>query len=460
MTADQSNVRNRSRRTFLEENIWLTLGLLSAFLVTFEFAFVHEPQLGTSALLYSIDVAFLVAGWRRIRGTQDAGASDGATPRDGSAVRAGSVLPWLGSIPFDIVFLGVVGGPWGISVALWLRLVRLIRLGGVFAGLRRLERHWSTNSAALRIGRLLIVVSLVLHLLTCVWYLMAFTSGFPAESWLAIEGAVNQSTGDVYLLSLYWVVTTTTTVGFGDIVPNNTQEYVFALFVMIIGASLFAYVIATSASLISALNLSKVAFWNRVETVESYLRSRRVCAEVNLEVRNYYEYLWERHRGIGEHSLVGDLPPSLRVDVLSELLRDLLPNVPLFRYAPTALRNELLVSLEPLVTPPGSYVAREGEVADGIYFIAAGSAEVITSDSPEAKAHLGAGDYFGDLTLMLGERRGGSVRANEFVEAFRLKASDFERIRGSYPELREVLTKAANEKSESVAHLVLEGIVL
>jgi CRP-like cAMP-binding protein len=124
------------------------------------------------------------------------------------------------------------------------------------------------------------------------------------------------------------------------------------------------------------------------------------------------------------------------------------------------LRNELLVSLEPLVIPPGNYVVREGEVADGIYFIAAGSADVITSDSPEAKAHLGAGDYFGDLTLMLGERRGGSVRANEFVEAFRLKASDFERIRGSYPELREVLTNAANEKSESVAHLVLEGIVL
>jgi hypothetical protein len=460
MTADaEANVRLRSRRTFLEENIWITLGLLTAFLVTFEFAFVHEPQLGTSILLYSVDLAFLIAAWRRRQENQDVATSRNAAD-EGSVRRWGSFFPLLGSIPFDVVFLGVLGGPWGISIALWLRLLRLIRLGAVFGGLRRLERHWFTNSAALRIGRLLIVVALVLHLLTCIWYLMAYASDFPADSWLAIEGAVAQSTGDVYLLSLYWVVTTTTTVGFGDIVPNNTQEYMFALFVMLIGASLFAYVIATSASLISALNLSKVAFWNRVETVESYLRSRRVSDDVNIEVRSYYEYLWDRHRGIGEHALLGDLPPSLRVDVLSELLRDLLPNVPLFRYAPGALRNELLVSLEPLVIPPGNYVVREGEVADGIYFIAAGSADVITSDSLETKAHLGAGDYFGDLTLMLGERRGGSVRANEFVEAFRLKASDFERIRGSYPELREVLTKAANEKSESVAHLVLEGIVL
>lgn len=403
---------------------------------------------------------FLIAAWRHRREKQVVRTSSEDAVDGDSDQGRGSALLWLGSIPLDVLFLGLVGGPWGISIALWLRLLRLLRLGAVFAGLRRLERHLFANSAALWIGRLLIVVALVLHLLASVWYLMAYVSGFPADSWVLVEAAANQDAGEVYLLSLYWVVATTTTVGFGDIVPNNNQEYVFALFTMIIGASLFAYVIATSAFLMSALNLSKVAFWNRVGTVESYLKSRRVSDDVKLEVRDYYEYLWNRHRGIGEHSLLADLPPSLRVDVLNELLRDLLPNVPLFRYTPSALRNELLVSLEPLVIPPGSYIVREGEVADGIYFRAAGPAEVVTSDSPEAKATRGAGDYFGDLTLMLGERRGGSVRANGFVEVFRLKKSDFERIRRFYPELREVLTKAANEKSESAAHLVLEGIVL
>ncbi len=449
-----------SRAHTVPQLIWLVLALGTVALVTYEFAFVHEPRLGTSIVLYAVDVAFLAAIWV---GNRDARSSGSRTETrmglgpDGGAL---NLRVFLGSLPIDILFLGFVAGPWGISLALWVRLLRLLRLGTVFGIMRRLERHWSTNTAAFRIGRLFVVVLVVIHLLSCVWFLVAFVGGPPADSWLVVEGVTDESTGFLYLLSLYWVVTAATTVGFGDITPGNGIEYVFSLFVMLIGASLFAYAIATMASLISDLNLSRVAFWNRVETVQSYLRSRSVDAHVSRDVRRYYEYLWEEHRGLSERSLLVDLPPPLRLQVLEELMRDLLPNVPVFRLAPQALRTELLNSLEPMVVPPGSHLVRVGEVSDGIYFVAAGTAEVLGQEDDEVKALLNPGDYFGDLSLMLGERRGGSVRAKEFMEVFRLSAADFRRIRDEYPELREVLTNASNEKSESVAHLVMEGIVL
>jgi hypothetical protein len=432
----------------------------SIVLVTYEFAFVHEPRFVTSVVLYAVDTAFLLAIWVGHK----ASGSDGSTKegRFGLGPDAGTqnLRVLLGSFPIDILFLGFVGGPWGISLALWVRLLRLLRLGTVFGVMRRLERHWSTNTAAFRIGRLIVIVLIVNHLLSCIWFLIAFVGASTGDSWLVVEGVADQSNGFLYLLSLYWVLTTATTVGFGDITPGNVNEYVYSLFVMLIGASLFAYAIATMASLISDLNLSRVAFWNRVETVQSYLRSRSVDADVSHEVRRYYEYLWEKHRGLNENSLLVDLPPPLRLKVLEELLRELLPNVPVFRLAPDALRIELLHSLEPMVMPPGSYLVREGEVSDGIYFVAAGTAEVLGSGGDAPNTLLHPGDYFGDLSLMLGERRGGSVKAKEFMEVFRLGAADFHRIREEYPELREVLTDAASEKSESVAKLVLEGIVL
>ena len=67
---------------------------------------------------------------------------------------------------------------------------------------------------------------------------------------------------------------------------------------------------------------------------------------------------------------------------------------------------------------------------------------------------------FGDLTLMLGERRTATVRSREFTETFQLSATDFERIREAYPELREVMSKASKERSDSMAELVVEGVVL
>lgn len=419
----------------------LALSLVSVVLVTFEVAFLHEPAVPTSLILYAIDAVFLGWMWR----------APSEAPR------------WrviAGSVPIDILFLwsGVALG--GTALVLWVRLLRLVRIGIIFEVLGRFERAVTTNTAAVRIVRLLTVAGLVLHLLSCIWYLIPFELGFPSDSWPVREGIRGAGTGTIYLRSIYWVVTTTTTVGFGDITPANQAEYVFSLFVMLIGASLFAYVIASGAALLSGLDVAKANFWGRVEVVESYLRSRRVDPEVGNEVRRYYEYLWDRHRGIGEHALLSDLPHPLRLQVLEELLAGMIGNIPLFRYSAPPLRDELLKSLDPLVVHPGGFVVRAGEVADGIYFIADGSAEVVSEDESTVFATLGPGDYFGDLAMLLGERRSASVVARGFVEVFCLSVAQFERIREAYPELREVLTKASQEKSATVAELVLEGVVL
>jgi hypothetical protein len=436
----------------------LVLGLASFFVVTYEFAFAHEPQLLTSLLIYAIDAVLLADLYVRWR--QRAGEASSADARRDEGVPRRWWLALLGTLPLDVIFLATDIAPWGISLVLWLRLLRIIRLGTVFSILRRLEHLAISNSAAVRITRLVVVAAILLQLLACIWYLIPFIQGFPADSWAVAAGLGGREAPSSYLLAFYWVVTTMTSVGFGDITPLRQEEYVFAIVVMLAGASLFAYVIASGAALIQSLDLSKVAFWNRVDTVESYLKSRQVDPQVGHEVRRYYEYMWSRHRGVGERGLLADLPPSLRLSVLSELTRDLRGQVPLFRFAPSALRDELIVSLKPVVFPPGADIARAGEIGDGIYFVAAGVVEVLSPDDGSVQAVLEAGTYFGDLTLMLKERRTATVRSRGFTEMFQLTAADFERIRNSYPELRDVLTKASQERSGKMAELVMEGVVL
>lgn len=455
---DRHRVSDQDSRALVGWNgLLLLLALVSIVIITYELAFVHQPRLPTSVVIYAIDTVFLAGLWTR----RPRSPADGADPdRSRSRQLFGFGLLLLGNVPIDVLFFIGDGELWGISLVLWLRLLRLLRLGAIFELLRRLERYSESNTAALRILRLVIIVFLVLQLLTCIWYLVPYIQNFPSDSWPVVEGIVGESAGISYLLSAYWVVTTATTIGFGDIVPGNTDEYLLALLVMLVGASLFAYVIATGASLISSLNLSKVAFWNRVDTVESYLRARKIDRSVGEEVRRYYEYLWDRHGTLREDTLLSDLPAPLRLDVMSKLLGDLLTNVPVFRHASPALRNELLLSLEPVVTQPGGYLVTDGDVADGIYFIAAGRVEVVSADGETVHGTLSAGDYFGDLTLLLKERRSASVRSVGFSEAFQLDAASYERIRSDYPELREVLTKSSSERSSTLTDLVLEGVVL
>jgi hypothetical protein len=53
------------------------------------------------------------------------------------------------------------------------------------------------------------------------------------HNWIKEEGADTMSVGDQYLISVYWVVTTMTTVGYGDISAVNGYERGFSIFVMV-----------------------------------------------------------------------------------------------------------------------------------------------------------------------------------------------------------------------------------
>ena len=85
----------------------------------------------------------------------------------------------------------------------------------------------------------------------------------------------------------------------------------------------------------------------------------------------------------------------------------------------------------------------------------------VTADGNDAlKVKLGPGEYFGYLSLVLNERRTASVVAETYCDLMRLSQHDYNAIMEAYPEFRDALSSAAAHKTEKIAELVLEGVVL
>jgi CRP-like cAMP-binding protein len=85
----------------------------------------------------------------------------------------------------------------------------------------------------------------------------------------------------------------------------------------------------------------------------------------------------------------------------------------------------------------------------------------IINDSGEKKyVSMTDGDYFGNLSIMLVEKRTASVRTTEFCEAFVLYSEEFFRIKKEYPEFMDVMKKMSSEKTEKTIQLMLEGVIL
>jgi CRP-like cAMP-binding protein len=103
---------------------------------------------------------------------------------------------------------------------------------------------------------------------------------------------------------------------------------------------------------------------------------------------------------------------------------------------------------------------REGELGNGIYFVSRGQLTIASEGGTRSHGDLAPGDYFGDLSLLLGERRTASVQALTNCDVLHLSTAEFNRLKDEYSEFRDLLKTISSEKSEKLAALVLDGCVL
>ena len=93
---------------------------------------------------------------------------------------------------------------------------------------------------------------LFIHTLACIWIFIAgFFEDDYDENWLMAAGFNGEeSSWKTYWLGSYFVVTTITTVGFGDHSGKNTSERILGMVTMILGVVAFSYATGMISSFI------------------------------------------------------------------------------------------------------------------------------------------------------------------------------------------------------------------
>ncbi len=100
----------------------------------------------------------------------------------------------------------------------------------------------------------------------------------------------------------------------------------------------------------------------------------------------------------------------------------------------------LVESLTVETCPAGATIVREGEAADALYIVRSGTAQVIAGGPrPRLLNQLAAGDVFGEHGLLYNLPRAATVVASTPMEVYRLGREEFERLLGTFPQLREAL---------------------
>jgi cAMP-dependent protein kinase regulator len=100
-----------------------------------------------------------------------------------------------------------------------------------------------------------------------------------------------------------------------------------------------------------------------------------------------------------------------------------LRHVPLFEGLDETDLESIADSMNEANVPVGGIVTAEGGAGDGFFVIESGEAEVTIEGQPHAT--LNAGDYFGEIALLLGSSRTATVTAITALRCYALTPWDF-----------------------------------
>lgn len=366
----------------------------------------------------------------------------------------------LGNLPFELIFIFFFESSFEIiSNFYFFRVLRIFRMLTIFNILNRWRRAINLKRNFVKIFKFIIFIVSFLHIIACTWFAIFFYSGLPNNSWGTIANIKDLVWQDQYIRSLYWAITTLTTIGFGDITPQNNLEYIFTMLVMLFGASLFAYSIGVVSSLISSMNFHYNKYWENVDQYKSFLVEKKVPISTSRKINAYYEYIWDKHRGIPkQQSLFSELSKPLKVELLNSIIGDCLKDLMFFKESSKNLKNELILSLDTSAITPDMLICQEGEPGKDIYIISEGHVDVYFQG--ELYDSLERGDVFGLLPVLFNEKTTASIRSKTYLEIFSLSKADYERIKKDYPEFIQILKKMSQEKKSKTTDYIRDGVII
>lgn len=103
-----------------------------------------------------------------------------------------------------------------------------------------------------------------------------------------IQPAMCEDEGLQYVVSLYWAVTTLTTMGYGDIGSQQPWEYAFSVVVMLMGVSCYAYIASNISIVLSSLDQEKTEMRDHLEKLEHFMLHKRLSLSLRRRLRAYF----------------------------------------------------------------------------------------------------------------------------------------------------------------------------
>ena len=193
-------------------------------------------------------------------------------------------------------------------------------------------------------------------------------------SWIIKAGFQNQSHYMLYLISFYYLITTMTTVGYGDIVGVSLIEIIFQIIVLSVGITIYSWIVSNIGNYVKNESYASMQF-NKDETILEEIRISHPNMSFKL-YKHIYQHLHARkirQKQYDSNLLINSLPYSLKNAILLTIYKETINNLKIFRKCENSdFIVRLLTNFIPIFSKKNAILIHEGQSVENIIFIKKG----------------------------------------------------------------------------------------
>ena len=261
----------------------------------------------------------------------------------------------------------------GLKMASFLKTLKIIKILGAKKN-QALDNFFeliSENYTFERVTELIInslVFSGIIHCFVC---FHIFIGKHSYSNWLVLTNSENESITIIYIESLYFLVTTLTTVGYGDITCKSFEERIFHIILLAVGSIFYSYIISTIGNLIKVDSHAKIKYNNDKNILESIRVSYpNMPFKLYKNINKYLESKSNSQEKYDVNSLIDTLPFTLKNTILFTMYQSVIKNFKFFKKNDNSeFIAEILINFIPIISKRNEFLIYEGEIVEEIIFI-------------------------------------------------------------------------------------------
>jgi hypothetical protein len=254
-----------------------------------------------------------------------------------------------------------------------IKVIKVYKMLNYNSTISSISEIFSRNEILERYGSIILTVLLSISCLNMCTCLFIFLGKNSYPNWIIKLNIQDESHINIFLTSLYFIIVTITTVGYGDITGDTMPEIIFQVLLLIIGTIAYSFIISYISNYIIKSNKKSMTFEKHLEILQEIkVHHPNMDNTLYQEVlRNLYnEQLYEKK---DKHILFDCLPYSLKNKLIMEMYKLIISNFVFFKYINNAdFIVKVITSLKPLISIKDDIIIQEGDFVKEIIFVKKG----------------------------------------------------------------------------------------